>query len=117
MISKLIYFSESKTFCESRPRNFPGLDGDPSFLSLKLKLKVLWVKIVDADITIFTTAAVAGERRARDQSGAPSGGGRQACRAEHGKGIEASPGLSSAPCTEPYLLPSGWKATLLMGPK
>jgi hypothetical protein len=31
-------------------------------LGLKLELKVLWVEVVDADVTIFATAAVAGKR-------------------------------------------------------
>lgn len=39
--------------------SFPGVRF--SSLGLKLKLKVLWVEVVDSDITVFTTAAVAGE--------------------------------------------------------
>lgn len=100
------------------PETCPGPDGDPSFLSLKLKFKVLRVKVVDADITIFTAAAVAGERASQGPVRCPSGG-RQAGGGAggHGKGPEARPRLSSVPFMEPYLLPSGWKATLLMGPK
>jgi hypothetical protein len=54
-ITKLIYFLESKTSCEQTP--WP--EWRSNFLSLKLKFEVLWVKVVDADIAIFSTTAVA----------------------------------------------------------
>lgn len=58
------------------PETCPGPDGDPSFLSLKLKFKVLRVKVVDADITVFAATAVAGEREPGTSQVSPLEGGR-----------------------------------------
>lgn len=56
------------------------------------------------------------KERARDQSDTCSGGGRPVGQGM-GEGRRLDLGRAQLPSLGPYLLPSGWKATLFIGPK
>ena len=69
-------------------------------LSFKLKFKVLWVEVVDADVTIFAAAAVAGRDSQGPVRGLPFG--KQAWGTGRGKGAEVGqPGLAQSPSPGP----------------
>lgn len=80
-------------------------------LRLQLEVEVLWVEVVNPDVSVLSSAAVT----ASITNVAPGGALAKVLVCK--KGCVAILGHRFTGGLDAYLLPSGWNATQLMGPK